>query len=185
MRISDWSSDVCSSVLYAPRASSDLQVDRRRTRRLCQDGRTSYVAGLAALPRRGRGTGDVMSGLNNRCRIAAIRRLPALPRTLFLLHNFYGVDVDAIADRLGTDRTRIAACLVDARRIVWAPIRFADDVPGMGPAPLELEARLQREYRQSLQAAFADSGSHGEGSCTAPVDDTGGAPETAAARRES
>src|SRR3546814_1051389 len=115
MRISDWSSDVCSSVLYAPRASSDLQVDRRRTRRLCRDGRTSYVAGLAALPRRGRGTGDVMSGLNNRCRIAAIRRLPALPRTLFLLHNFYGVDVDAIADRLGPDRTRIAACPVDAR----------------------------------------------------------------------
>src|SRR3546814_16835450 len=74
----------------------------------------------------------------------------------FLLHNFYGVDVDAIADRLGTDRTRIAACLVDARRIVWAHIRYADDVPGMGAAPLELEARLQREYRQSLQAAFAE-----------------------------
>src|SRR3546814_1790621 len=162
MRISDWSSDVCSSVLYAPRASSDLQVDRRRTRRLCRDGRTSYVAGLAALPRRGRGTGDVMSGLNNRCRIAAIRRLPALPRTLFLLHNFYGVDVDAIADRLGTDRTRIAACLVDARRIVWAPLRYADDLPGLGAAPPEPEARLQRESRQSLQARSEESGSPGE-----------------------
>src|SRR3546814_15490592 len=122
-----------------------------------------------------------MSGLNNRCRIAAIRRLPALPRTLFLLHNFYGVDVDAIADRLGTDRTRIAACLVDARRIVWAHIRYADDVPGMGAAPLELEARLQREYRQSLQAAFPAHGYPGQGSWPHPNAPIGGGPATAAA----
>src|SRR3546814_3375748 len=110
-----------------------------------------------------------MSGLNNRCRIAAIRRLPALPRTLFLLHNFYGVDVDAIADRLGTDRTRIAACLVDARRIVWAHIRYAIAVPGMGAAPLELEGRFTRENRQSLKAAFAVTGHPGGVSLPDPM----------------
>src|SRR3546814_9199760 len=122
-----------------------------------------------------------MSGLNNRCRIAAIRRLPALPRTLFLLHNFYGLDDDAIADRLGTDRTHIAACLVDARRIVWAHLRSADDVPGMGGAPPEPKARLQREYRQSHQAAFAASCNPGEVSWPDPLADMGDDQEAAAA----
>src|SRR3546814_2431066 len=61
--------------------------------------------------------------------------------------------------------------LFRSRRIVWAHIRYADDVPGMGAAPLELEARLQREYRQSLQAAFAESGYPGEVSWPDPMAD--------------
>src|SRR3546814_7584015 len=60
-------------------------------------------------------------------------------------------------------------------------IRYADDVPGMGAAPLELEARLQREYRQSLQAAFAESGYPGEVSWPDPMADMGGDQEAAAA----
>src|SRR3546814_12083042 len=60
-------------------------------------------------------------------------------------------------------------------------IRYADDVPGMGAAPLELEARLQREYRQSLQAAFAESGYPGQVSWPDPMADMGGAHEAAAA----
>src|SRR3546814_13233776 len=51
----------------------------------------------------------------------------------------------------------------------------------MGAAPLELEARLQREYRQSLQAAFAESGYPGEVSWPDPMADLGGDQEAAAA----
>src|SRR3546814_2365429 len=51
----------------------------------------------------------------------------------------------------------------------------------MGAAPLELEARLQREYRQSLQAAFAESGYPGEVSWPDPMADMGGDQEAAAA----
>lgn len=122
-----------------------------------------------------------MTGLDDRRRSAAIRRLPALPRALFLLHNFYGVDVDAMADRLGADRARIAACLADAHMILWAHIRYADEVPSTGAATLELEARLQRDYRQSLQAAFAESGYPGEVAWPEPMADMAADQESAAA----
>lgn len=57
-------------------------------------------------------------------RCTAILYLPALPRALFLPHNFYGVEVGAIAEELGTDRDTINACLADARAIVRARVCY-------------------------------------------------------------
>ncbi len=122
-----------------------------------------------------------MSRLDDRHRGAMIEQLPALPRALFLLHNFYGVDVDAMADRLGADHARIAACLADTRAILWAHLRYTNEAPDMGAATLELEARLQREYRQSLQAAFAESGYPGEVAWPEPMADMATEQEAAAA----
>ncbi|AJA11213.1 hypothetical protein SKP52_21800 [Sphingopyxis fribergensis] len=102
-----------------------------------------------------------MSGLD-RQRCAAIERVPALPRTLFLLHNFYGVEIGAIAEELGANRDTINSCLMDARAIVWAHVCYKDSVPGVGPATAALQARLQQRYRQALATAFAESGSPGD-----------------------
>jgi len=122
-----------------------------------------------------------MSRLDDRHRNAAIRQLPAFLRALFLLHNFYGVDVDAIAERLGADAAHVAACLADARAILWAHVCYANEAPGMGAVTLELKARLQREYRQSLEAVFAESGYPGEVAWPEPMVDMAADQEAAAA----
>ena len=122
-----------------------------------------------------------MTDLDARHRGAAIDRLPALPRALFLLHNFYGVDVDAMAEALGADRAHIAACLADARAIVRAHICYTEPVPGVGPATGALQARLQQEYRQALEAAFAGSGYPGEVEWSEPISDIAVDQEAAAA----
>lgn len=103
-----------------------------------------------------------MSGLDDHRRIAAIQRLPTLPRALFLLHNFYGVDIDAMVQELGADRTQVTACLADARAVVRGHVCYADPVPGVGAAARELGARLQRGFRQSLETAFAECGYPGK-----------------------
>lgn len=122
-----------------------------------------------------------MTGLDDRRRGAAIDRLPALPRALFLLHNFYDVDVDAVAAALGADRAHIAACLTDARAIVRAHICYTEPVPGVGPATDALRTRLQQEYRQALEAAFAESGYPGVVEWPDPMADIAADQEAAAA----
>lgn len=112
-----------------------------------------------------------MTGLDDRRCIAAIDRLPALPRALFLLNNFYGVDVDAMADVLDVDRAHIAAGLADARAIVRAHVCYTDPVPGVGLATDTLQARLQQGYRQALATAFAESGYPGEVEWPEPMAD--------------
>ena len=102
-----------------------------------------------------------MMHLYNR-RIDAVELLPSLPRALFLLHHFFGLDVDDMADRLGADRDTVAACLSDARAIVRAHVCYTEPVPGVGPATAALQARLQQDYRRSLESAFAESGYPGE-----------------------
>ncbi len=121
-----------------------------------------------------------MTGLDDRRRSAAIDRLPALPRTLFLLHNFYGVDVDAMANALGADREAVETCLADARAIVRAHVCYADPVPGVGSTTCALQARLQRDYRQALEAAFAESGYPGKVAWPEPMADLAADQEAAA-----
>lgn len=95
-------------------------------------------------------------------RQAAIQHLPAFPRALFLLHNFYDVKVDTIADCLATDRTGVLACLAEARALIHRyhphaqPDRF-DQADADLPAA-RLEQRLRQEYRGRLETAFAESG---------------------------
>jgi hypothetical protein len=95
-------------------------------------------------------------------RAAAIRALPVLPRTIFLLHNFYDVEVAAMAERIGTDATGIAACLADARSAVfrhWPRLdgeqHTARDSAALVP---KLGEMLRLEYRASLEAAFIECG---------------------------
>ncbi|WP_338426382.1 hypothetical protein [Sphingopyxis kveilinensis] len=122
-----------------------------------------------------------MTGLDDRRRSAAIDRLPALPRELFLLHNFYGVDIDAMADALGADRARIAACLADARAIVRAHVCCTEPVPSVRSATGALQAHLQQEYRQALAAVFAESGYPSEVAWPEPMDSVVADQEAAAA----
>lgn len=122
-----------------------------------------------------------MTGLDARHRSAAIDRLPALPRALVLLHNFYGVDVDAMADALGADREAIEICLADARTTVRAHVCYADPVPGVGSATDALQARLQQDYRQALAAAFSESGYPGAVEWPDPMADIAADQEAAAA----
>ena len=102
-----------------------------------------------------------MRHLHNR-RTEAVENLPPLPRTLFLLHNFYNVGLDDMAARLGAGPDAISACFAEARAMVHAHVcfrearRFNPDRRGRPIA--ELEARLQHEYRRSLETAFAESG---------------------------
>lgn len=114
-------------------------------------------------------------------RYAAIERLPSLPRALFLLHNFYGVDVEAMADTLGTDGDTIAACLADARAILRARVCYTDPVPGISPKTAALQACLQQDYRRSLATAFAESGYPGEVAWPDPIADMAADQEAAAA----
>ncbi|KTE07143.1 MULTISPECIES: hypothetical protein [unclassified Sphingopyxis] len=98
-----------------------------------------------------------MTGHDERRR-NAILSLPALSRALFLLHNFYGVEIGEMAGELGVNRDIIHTCLADARAIVRAHVCYTDPVPGIGSATAALQARLQRDYRQTIAAAFAESG---------------------------
>lgn len=96
-------------------------------------------------------------------RADAIRAVPVMPRTLFLLHNFYDIDLATIADRLATDEESVAASLVSARASIYR------HWPGMSELPrgqhdqrgIELEERVRQEFRSSLEAAFATSGYDG------------------------
>jgi len=95
----------------------------------------------------------------------AIRNLPAFPRTLFLLHNFYDVDVDIMAQSLAADRAEILACLSEARALIHRyrrcarPERF--DPADTGLPVARLERRLREEYRAGLEAVFAGCGYRG------------------------
>lgn len=122
----------------------------------------------------------MMTGYDKRRR-TAILCLPALPRALFLLHNFYGVEVGAMAEDLGTDRNIINACLADARAVVQAHVCYADPLPGIRSATAALQARLQHDYRQSLAAAFCESGYSGEIKWPDPMADVAADQEAAAA----
>jgi len=121
-----------------------------------------------------------MSSLDER-RGGAMQRLPPLPRALFLLHNFYGVDVGTMADTLGSDDDTIAACLADARAILRAHVCYTDPVPGVSPRTAALQTRLQQDYRRSLNIAFAESGYPGEVAWPAPLADIAADEEVAAA----
>src|SRR3546814_17887618 len=102
-----------------------------------------------------------MTGFDERRR-TAILCLPVLPRALFLLHNFYGVEVGAMAEELGTDRDTINACLADTRAVVRAHVCYADPEPSIGVSTTTLQTRWQRDYRQALAAAFPESGYPGD-----------------------
>src|SRR3546814_13350711 len=82
-------------------------------------------------------------------RYAAIERLPPLPRALFLLHNFSGVDVEAMADTLGNDSDTLSACLADARPILRAPFGYTDPVPCVRPPTAPFPPPLHQAYRSS------------------------------------
>lgn len=96
---------------------------------------------------------------------AAIGALPALPRALFRLHNFYGVEIGLMADTLATDADDILTCLADARAMIdrqfpiWACKRPTS--ADMNPRTMDLERRLMLDYRASLEAAIADCGRAG------------------------
>src|SRR3546814_18791023 len=102
-----------------------------------RDRRISHGAGVDALPHSGcRAMVKALTRSSlNQPRYAAIERLPPLPRALFLLHNFYGVDVEAMAATLGHDSDTIAACLADARPIIRAHVCHTDPRPRVRPPP--------------------------------------------------
>lgn len=91
---------------------------------------------------------------------AAIGALPVLWRTLFRLHNFYGVGVALMADRLATDEASILACLDEGRAMIRCQFPIWER---KRPAPLDagsraalLEQRLRFDYRASEEAVFAE-----------------------------
>lgn len=95
-------------------------------------------------------------------RQAAIQQLPAFPRALFLLHNFYDVEVDTIAESLTADRRGVIACLAEARALIHRDHPHAQpdrlDPTDAGLPAVRLEQRLRREYRARLETAFTESG---------------------------
>ena len=105
-----------------------------------------------------------MSWLND-VRHEAIQNLPPLPRALFLLHNFYDVDVDVMAQSLVADRVEILACLSEARALIHRYRRYAPpkrfDSTDSGLPIARLERRLRKEYRAGLEAVFAGCGYRG------------------------
>lgn len=92
----------------------------------------------------------------------AIGKLPALPRVLFRLHNFYGVDIGTMVDTLATDADTILACLADARAMIhrqfpaWAHERPTS--ADICPRAMDLERRLRLDYRAFLEVAIAECG---------------------------
>lgn len=120
-----------------------------------------------------------MAGFDERRR-TAILSLPALPRALFLLHNFFNIEIDAMAEELGADSEIINACLADARTIVRAHVCYAEPVPGVRPSTAALQARLQHDYRQSIAAAFAESGYPSDIAWPDPIADIAADQEAAA-----
>jgi DNA-directed RNA polymerase specialized sigma24 family protein len=95
-------------------------------------------------------------------RAAAIRALPVLPRTMFLLHNFYDVEVAAMAEGIGTDATSIVACLAEARSAIFRHWPRLDGEQHAARASATTVAvlgeRLRLDYRASLEAAFIECG---------------------------
>jgi DNA-directed RNA polymerase specialized sigma24 family protein len=93
---------------------------------------------------------------------AAIGALPTLWRTLFRLHNFYGVDIALMANTLATDEASILACLNEARTMIdrQFPIweRQHPMPPSAGSPAICLEQRLRLDYRASVEASFAEGG---------------------------
>lgn len=98
-------------------------------------------------------------------RAAAIRALPVLPRTIFLLHNFHDVDVAAMAGGIGTDETSIATCLAEARSAIfrhWPRLDGEQHAVRDGAEIVaSLGERLRLDYRASLEAAFVECGYSG------------------------
>jgi len=124
-----------------------------------------------------------MSWLND-MRHEAIRNLPAFPRTLFLLHNFYDVDVDIMAQNLAADRVEILACLSEARAVIHRYRRCARperiDPADAGLPVARLERRLRLDYRAGLEAVFAGCGYRGAVAWPDPSTDIAADEEAAA-----
>lgn len=97
--------------------------------------------------------------------LAGMDGLPALPRLLFRLHNFYDVEPAAMAQSLATDRTSIALCLAEARTMIHArcafdvPVRMPADAGGLAIAALERQ--LRRQHRDWAEQTLAESGYSG------------------------
>ena len=97
--------------------------------------------------------------------LAGMDGLPALPRILFRLHNFYDVEPAAMAQALATDNTSITLCLAEARTMIHA--RCAFDVPERMPADAgglaiaALERQLRRQHRDWAEQTLAESGYSG------------------------
>jgi len=115
----------------------------------------------------------------------AIQNLPPFPRTLFLLHNFYDVDVDFMAQSLAADRADILACLSEARALIHRyrpyarPERF--DPADAGVPITRLERRLRLDYRAQLETTFAGCGYRGAVAWPDPSADITADEESAAA----
>lgn len=104
----------------------------------------------------------MLTRVGEQLRREAIAALPALPRALFSLHNFYDVGVERMAEALSTDSDTIAACLAETRAMIhgyrpYAPATRLDPA-GTGVPIARLERRLRRAYRDSLTASFTLSG---------------------------
>jgi len=91
----------------------------------------------------------------------AIQNLPPLPRVLFLLHNFYDVDVDVMAQSLAADRLAVLACLAEARDLIHRYRRYALPERPNPTLTARLEQRLRDEYRDRLETVFAECGYRG------------------------
>lgn len=122
--------------------------------------------------------------IHDEMRRAAIQRLPALPRALFLLHNFYDVDAGTMAERLAVDREGILACLAEARALIHRHQRHARadrfDPASEGLLIVPLEQQLRREYRAWLETVFAESGYAGAVAWPVPSVDIAADEEAAA-----
>lgn len=118
-------------------------------------------------------------------RAAAIRALPVLPRTIFLLHNFHDVDVGVMAEGIGTDETSIATCLAEARSAIfrhWPRLDGEQHAVCDGAAIVAtLGETLRLDYRASLEVAFIECGYTGTILWPAVCDDVHADENTAAA----
>ena len=94
--------------------------------------------------------------------LVGMEALPALPRILFRLRNFYDVDPTVMAQMLATDTSSIALCLAEARHMIHAhgafsaPERFPPN--GAGLAVATLEQHLRQHYRAWTEQTLAESG---------------------------
>lgn len=94
--------------------------------------------------------------------LAGMRVLPALPRILFRLCNFYDVAPAVMAQALATDVPSITLCLAEARRMIHAhgafgtPERFPPE--GHGRAIATLEQRVRQQYRAWTEQTLVESG---------------------------
>lgn len=94
--------------------------------------------------------------------LAGMQALPALPRILFRLRNFYDVAPAVMAQALATDTSSIALCLAEARSMIHAhgafgtPERFPPE--GHGRAIATLEQRVRQQYRAWTEQTLVESG---------------------------